>query len=236
MNIAICDDEITALKQISNTVKKVFNEMNLKCFINEFTNESDLLNSRRQYDVVFLDVELKNPDRNGVWVAKMLKKSNPECIIIFVTNYEEYIDEVIEKYAFRYWSKPIDEYRLRKSVKAILDRTKSIVVEVYDTKRKLEIPLRNIIYITPKDKHCQIVTGQGEYIVTETFKEIKGKFTTQNFCDCHGSYCVNLNYVEKYTKFIVCMCYNNKKYEVHMSRRQYTNFKEQMFIVGGEKV
>lgn len=236
MRIAICDDEISALKQTSDTVRKVFAEMKLTCMISEFDDETKLLDNIQNYDVIFLDIELKNPDKNGVWVAQTLKRRNPNCIIIFITNYEEYIDEVIEKYAFRYWSKPIDEYRFRKSIKSILERMETITLEIYDKKQSLELPMRNIIYITPSNKHCKIVTIQDEYIVTETFKEIRGKFTTQNFCDCHGSYCVNLNYVEKYTKSVVYMRYENKKYEVHMSRRRYSNFKEQMFIVGGEKV
>ena len=50
----------------------------------------------------------------------MIKRYYPESIIIFTTNYEEYIDEVIEKYAFRYWSKPIDRYRFKKSIAPIL--------------------------------------------------------------------------------------------------------------------
>ena len=53
---------------------------------------------------------------------------------------------------------------------------------------------------------------------------------------CHGSYCVNLNYVEKYTKTTVYLAYKTKKYSVHMSRRQYPFFKEQMFIIGGEQI
>ena len=30
--------------------------------------------------------------------------------------------------------------------------------------------------------------------------------------------------------------YKTKKYSVHMSRRQYPFFKEQMFIIGGEQI
>lgn len=52
MRIAICDDEINALKQTSNTIKKVFQEMKLQCVISEFTNEIELLNSKKQHDSV----------------------------------------------------------------------------------------------------------------------------------------------------------------------------------------
>ena len=116
MRIAICDDEKIALEQTCNIVKDVFDEMHLKYFIDVYMDANELLQNKDQYDIVFLDIELKDSDKNGVWVAKMIKRYYPESIIIFTTNYEEYIDEVIEKYAFRYWSKPIDRYRLKKSI------------------------------------------------------------------------------------------------------------------------
>lgn len=236
MRIAICDDEKIALEQTCNIVKDVFDEMHLKYFIDVYMDANELLQNKDQYDIVFLDIELKDSDKNGVWVAKMIKRYYPESIIIFTTNYEEYIDEVIEKYAFRYWSKPIDRYRLKKSIAPILEKMQTIKVEIYESKRKFELPLRNIMYITPENKHCKIVTISNEYVVSDSYKEIKEKFPTRNFFECHGSYCVNLNYVEKYTKTTVYLAYKTKKYSVHMSRRQYPFFKEQMFIIGGEQI
>ena len=169
-------------------------------------------------------------------ISSVLAIGKLGLFIIFTTNYEEYIDEVIEKYAFRYWSKPIDRYRLKKSIAPILEKMQTIKVEIYESKRKFELPLRNIMYITPENKHCKIVTISNEYVVSDSYKEIKEKFPTRNFCECHGSYCVNLNYVEKYTKTTVYLAYKTKKYSVHMSRRQYPFFKEQMFIIGGEQI
>lgn len=236
MRIAICDDEKIALDQTHNIVKRVFDDMHLKYFIDVYTDPEELLQNKNQYDVVFLDIELKNADKNGVWAAKVIKRYSPDSVIIFTTNHEEYIDEVIEKYAFRYWSKPIDAYRLKKSIIPILERMQTIKVEIYESKRELELPIRNILYITPENKHCKIVTISDAYVVTEAYKDIKGRFPTRNFCECHGSYCVNLNYVEKYTKTDVYLSYKSKKYNVHMSRRQYPLFKEQMFIIGGEQV
>lgn len=236
MRIAICDDERNALKQIVNTVNNVFHEMNIQHYIDEYTNASELVQCKKQYDMIFLDIELKEPEKNGVWAAKLIKQKNPDCIIVFTTNHEEYIDEVIERYAFRYWSKPIDEYRLKKSMQIILSRMQAIKIELYGNKNNIDIPLRNIIYITPNEKHCKIVTIMGEYIATKSFKEIKERLAAKNFCECHGSYYVNLNYVERYSKMEVCLRYKSNKYKVHMSRRQYPIFKERMFVLSGEKL
>ena len=92
MRIAICDDEKIALEQTCNIVKDVFDEMHLKYFIDVYMDANELLQNKDQYDIVFLDIELKDSDKNGVWVAKMIKRYYPESIIIFTTNYEEYIE------------------------------------------------------------------------------------------------------------------------------------------------
>lgn len=89
MRIAICDDEKIALEQTCNIVKDVFDEMHLKYFIDVYMDANELLQNKDQYDIVFLDIELKDSDKNGVWVAKMIKRYYPESIIIFTTNYEE---------------------------------------------------------------------------------------------------------------------------------------------------
>lgn len=89
MRIAICDDEKIALEQTCNIVKDVFDEMHLKYFIDVYMDANELLQNKDQYDIVFLDIELKDSDKNGVWVAKMIKRYYPESIIIFTTNYED---------------------------------------------------------------------------------------------------------------------------------------------------
>lgn len=65
MRIAICDDEKDALQQTINIVNNVFYEMNIQCYIDQFTNALDLVQCKKQYDVIFLDIELKEHDKNG---------------------------------------------------------------------------------------------------------------------------------------------------------------------------
>lgn len=46
MRAAICDDEINALRQTSDIVRKVFTDMNLKYSISEFTDGYKLLKEK----------------------------------------------------------------------------------------------------------------------------------------------------------------------------------------------
>ena len=102
-------------------------------------------------------------------------------------------------------------------MQVILDRMQVIKVEIYEGRDNIALPLCNIIYITPEGKYCKIVTIKGEYIATKSFKEIKEHLTAKDFCECHGSYYVNLNYVEKYSNTEVYLKYKSHEYKVHMS-------------------
>ena len=117
INILLCDDERKITNQLAKYINTFYKSLNKEYTIticHSGLELNKLIDQRLKMDVIFLDIELKEHDKNGVWAAKMTKQKNPESIIIFTTNHEEYIDDVIEKYAFRYWSKPIDEYRLKK--------------------------------------------------------------------------------------------------------------------------
>lgn len=236
MNIAICDDNLTELRQTAEVINNVYSNLDLEYMVDEYVSGYEFLENIKNYDVIFLDIELKNSGINGIEVAKRVKTENLNCIIIFVTNYEEYIDDVIDEYAFRFWQKPIEEYRLKKSVNVILERMKSIQIKENKTKKTMDIPVKNIIYITPKKRNCRIIMTDGEIVSVESFRDIKDRLLAGDFCECHGSYCVNLNYVEGYDKSCVYLCNNSQKYMVDMSRRYYTSFKESMFITGGSRV
>ena len=236
MNIAVCDDDVAELRQTTEVINRTFSNLNLEFNVDEYVSGYEVLKNIRNYDIVFLDIELKKSGINGIEIAKRVKTENQNCIIIFVTNYEEYIDDVIDEYAFRFWQKPVEEYRLKKSIKVMLERMKILKIEESETKKEVSIPVKNIIYITPKKRNCRIIMTDREIISVESFRDIRDKLAEGDFCECHGSYCVNLNYVEGYDKSYVYLCSENQKYTVDMSRRYYTRFKEKMFITGGNRV
>ena len=237
MRIAICDDEKAAVKQTDCIVQKVFRDMQLNCEVDLFTDLTELLKNKEKYQLVFLDIEFENSEKNGVWAAQQIKADNMGCLIIFTTDYEVYIDDVIGKYAFRYWPKPVNEERLRKCIPVILEHMQMITVEICDEngdgKRSIELYQRDILYLTPDSKRCRIVTTHGEYLTKTAFKDMKDLLIDKYFCECHGSYCVNLQYVESFNSKSVYLSSGDKTYTVHMSRRRYKDFRKKLCMTDG---
>ena len=68
IKIAICDDNEKDITITNEIVKKFFESSNIDFEIRLFTSARDLLNNAASYQMIFLDIELK--DANGIEIAK----------------------------------------------------------------------------------------------------------------------------------------------------------------------
>ena len=107
MNIAICDDEPTFLKQLH---KRIADMKIPDCEIHEFTSGKDLLAFfvKGMYEVIILDVEM--PGLNGLQTAERIRQTDKSVIISFLTNYTEFAVQGYEVNAFRYILKNQPDY------------------------------------------------------------------------------------------------------------------------------
>lgn len=100
IKIAVVDDELDMLKEITDGISKQFEKRKIKITIDKFTNGAQLikaLESNRLFDVVFLDIEL--PDKLGLEIAKLLKETYRNIIIAFVTSIDISVVLFLSKYA-----------------------------------------------------------------------------------------------------------------------------------------
>ena len=71
---------------------------------------------RELLHVAFLDIQLEDPNRNGLWLAKKLKDMQPHIHIIFVTGFSEYAVEAFSLHATGYLLKPIQKEHLKREL------------------------------------------------------------------------------------------------------------------------
>ena len=236
MHIAICDDNINDLKAERIAIEDVLKEKNMKYSISEYTNAQGLINTDKNFDIIFLDIEMEGT--NGLGVAKAIHEKNKKCLVFFVTNYEHYMDDAMDEYAFRFWVKPLDRQRLKRGIESAIKRinNNNKVIEININRQKQSIEIQKIIYISAEKGKTRIITTDGEFITREAFKTIKEMINSYFFYEPHTSFYVNLNYVTKYTKTSVICEYNNKEYEIYMSRRKYTEFNKYFIDWMGEQI
>lgn len=118
INIAICDDEIFMLNELSEMVSKFFQSENIEVTIIKFSNGNSLLQYNKQLDIIFLDIQMN--ELNGMEAAKKLRNQNYKGFLIFVTVMEELVFHSFEVRAFDYLIKPIENNRFTQTMKRLL--------------------------------------------------------------------------------------------------------------------
>ncbi|MDY3971864.1 MAG: LytTR family DNA-binding domain-containing protein [Clostridia bacterium] len=235
-NIAICDDNPVDLKAESELIKQCFNAKKLSYNINLFNNSKDLVNSDIKYDIIFLDIEMK--DMNGIEAAELIHLKNKKCLMFFVTNYESYMDSAMDEHAFRFWEKPINKDRLMYGIESAIRKIRSYnaCLTVSVNRQKMSIPITKIIFMVAENKKTRIITTDDEFVINEPLKAIKSRITSYSFCESHASYYINLNYVKDYTHTGVTCVYKNKEYTAYMSRRKYAEFNKHFIEWMGDQI
>lgn len=223
LKIAICDDDFEEMESERTLLEEAMPEGEEYC-IDSYLSAEKLLLSDKLYNILVLDVEMQG--LNGIETASAVHKFNPDCLIFFATHHVDYMDEALNKHAFRFWTKPLKHSRLVYGIESAikeLDRHKKRVI-VSCQRNNVSIPLDDVICVYHKDRQTVIVAIDGEFATTNSFQRVVKQLDKNCFGLTHGSYYVNFNYVVKYNKSEVELKCGNKMYTVFMARRRYFDF------------
>ena len=197
IKIAICDDEPYMRDALAFAISDYAkNAEPLTFAISSFTNGSALLTSGGNYDIIFLDIQMENPD--GMETAEKLRKSGYSGLLIFITVLKEYVFDAFEVQAFDYLVKPLEKKRFQRT----MDRAVKSIQQ--DTERSLLIQKGNSCMVIPLSQivYCEII-GRKIYLhladsqindYYEKLDKLEAKVDGR-FFRCHRSYLVNLDFV-----------------------------------------
>lgn len=122
--LAVVDDEPIVLIRLQKGLSK------LGCHVDTYQDGTEFLEcqTRRPYDVVFLDLKLQGI--NGLEVLKEAKRSCPETQVIIITGYPsiESVIEAVRLGAFHYVTKPLKLEEIRHLASRALEH-KSLLTE-----------------------------------------------------------------------------------------------------------
>lgn len=231
IKIAICDDEKNIRAYISSLVGK----QNIECEITEYASPDEYLSAKKEYELLFLDIEMKSTasGMNGIGMAKQIRQieHTKQPIIIFVTGYEKYVYDAFDVGAFQYLLKPINEQKFnevfRRAAEEIISEKerhkkmqhkKMLIIQYANTSKA--IPLDNIYYMESQ-RHKVIIhmkTGELEYYAKlgDLEQELQGRFFR-----IHKGYLVNLAYVDEYSRAEVTLVNGDK---LMISKYKYSDF------------
>lgn len=221
MRIAIVDDEKQWRDVALNEIKLYFQKNQIS--IDTYTCGEHLIQQQKDYDIVFLDVELKGLD--GFETAMNYQENHPDCIVIMLTTHTELSRLGYKINAFRYIDKINISNEIPEALSAadkLLERNQTIKIRVVNL-GDVSLVLKDILYVETEKRNIKVHTRTQDYISSESISYMEAQLEPYGFYRCHKSYIVSLDAVKSFDHKDVNMVDGSS---AMVSARKYTELKQ----------
>ena len=101
LNFAICDDEPVMVKEILEQLSEYMSERNRTPYkVKSFLSGRALLESSCNFDVIFLDIQMEQPD--GMETARRLRKQKNDSLHVYAGVNDVIMDYAVKEFQRRY--------------------------------------------------------------------------------------------------------------------------------------
>lgn len=201
IRIAICDDEELIASEIESLItdisKKYAIEVETDVFCNALNLEKEYLMGNR-YDLLYLDIQMEK--QNGIAAAKNIRIMDANVMIVYISSYTKFVEDVFEVDAFDFIRKPIN---IKRFEKCFLKAEESIVLHATNfecryKKEWLKFSIGEIIYFESSGRKIRI------HLVGDKIEEFNGKLDNVEidlknskipFLRIHKSYLVSFYFI-----------------------------------------
>ena len=231
MRIAICDDDSEHLSYVSSAIKKWNVNQDKQVICEEYKSCEDLLDDWEKgilYDLFFLDIQMMPDELSGMQLAKRIREANEHAVIVFITNFSDYVYEGYSVDALRYLRKPVVFSQIKECLDIAYNRwwlfqDNSIILE-YKTQTYI-FTYKAIIMIEAQGHYIKIFTTDknSPVIIRDNIQNISQRLPHEVFVPCHRSYIVNLAYVSSFYRKMVHL---TNGLEAPIAPKQIHNFQQ----------
>lgn len=226
IKIAVVDDEPLFLGAFREILEKEVQKQKLNYSnIGSFESGTEFLRHIDEYDVIFLDVEM--PGVSGKDVAMQVMENENMPLVIFVTNYDDFVFSSFKYKPFGFIRKRYINNELPDVVKEISDYFwKNNCFYTFNYSGKLtSVNQRDIVFFEVYGHEIYINTPYRQYIINEPLSKIEKKVSEKKFVKTHKSYLVNTEYIYSVEKDSVIL---NSGKSLPLSRHRISEVKEKM--------
>lgn len=198
IHIAVAEDDAESREKFRLYLDRYREEKKTELEVTFFQDGLELTEDYRPiYSVLLLDIEM--PHLNGIEAARIIRKTDQEVVILFITNMARYAIRGYEVQALDFVLKPVSYYafamKLDKALSFVMARRQeeNLLVSTEDGLRR--IPAGSITFLEVVSHRLLIHTTEGTFYSRETLSDMEEKLKNQNFVRCNKGYLVNLKHV-----------------------------------------
>ena len=178
MNIFLCDDDPVYLQALYDGVSAYMAEHHLPYAITSCTDPAQALSTRSRFDIAFLDIH----------------------ILFFITNFDAYQDDAMDLQAFRFFTKPFSQERLRSGLDKAMEYLDGTQIDLYlsgsDLIRRMLVD--NILYLTRSGRNVRLFSQDGPLYLRMRYDDVCAQLPQRFFYPVHKSFFVNVHYIQEY--------------------------------------
>lgn len=205
MKIAIVEDNLKWMDRISDSINNFFQDDAVEIEIDKYQDAESFLNVKKEYEIVCMDVELKNQNgekadgMDGIEALQHYKKVFPDCLAAIVTVHEDWSRKGYLAGVYRY----IYKRNLKEEIQEMLQSAMPYLrmnrkMRFYVVgKENLEAVYKDVIYIETDKRNVKIHTTKGNYINNKTIGDWEEELGEEGFYRLQKSYLVNLKWVDQ---------------------------------------
>ena len=198
--IAICEDDAGDKSRFQEQINAYATVhpglLSWNFFSNAEELETVLVRQKVHFDAYFLDIMM--PGKNGVELARQLKKANGAANIVFLSSLSDYVEESYALGVVYYMLKPVQQDKLF----ALLDKLTALphretVLLLQDADQLHKVEPSSIVYLEAMGKHQRCHMASGEvYDSNGQFKDMSEQLLQlPYFIKAHRSVVVNMYYI-----------------------------------------
>lgn len=195
MHVAICEDQPLHQQNLLATLQAAAVSADLAISWALFDSGEALLFAAAEtsFDLIFLDIQLAG-SLDGMATAKLLRKSQPQLPLVFISNYDDYVFDGYDVGALAYIMKPVTVTKIHQLLQKVTTATEPAYLLANVDRETIKIPLYEILYLQVSGHTLFIQTQEKRYILTGNLNQYAPQLN-QDFLQINRSCLINLSQV-----------------------------------------
>jgi len=225
LSLALLEDEIVHQKSFHDALQNFEKEYADKFDLVIFDSSSEILKSNLEYDIIFIDIGLKD-NEDGITIGQKLRDAGCKSLFIIISSYTNRHKDAINIGVIRYIEKPFKQANFNEALLCAVKhlQTQRYVISITFNGQTKLIHTLDIIYIENYRKKRIIHLDNGiTHETTSTWQYIVNALPSHMFCFIQKGILINFHHLTELTANTITL---PKGDVIRISRNRKDKFRE----------